>query len=103
MSAQRLSRVVLFGAAGWLFVVALLLLQFWPQVPQTFAGWVVFIALGPPVYVLAEALAGWLFSERHGAAISRARFSPLRVLFGLVVSLVFLAAYWWVLSLMPVG
>jgi hypothetical protein len=103
MSARHLSRLVLVGAVGWLFVAALLLLQVWPRVPQGFAGWMVFIALGPPSYVLAAAFAGWLFSERHGAAISRARFSPLRVLFALFVSLAFLAVYWWVLSLMSVG
>src|SRR5438552_10159229 len=103
MSARRLGRLVLAGAAGWLFVVGIVLLQLWPRVPQSFGGWVLFVALGPPAYLLAEAFAGWLFSERHGMVISRARFSLLRVIFGLLVSLVFLAAYWWVLSLMPVS
>jgi hypothetical protein len=100
MAEQRLSRHVVIGAAvSWLFVGALLLLELWPNVPQSVAGWVLFVAVGPPLYVLGEAFADWAFSARHGAAISGARFSLRRVLVALLVSLVFLAAYWWALSL----
>jgi hypothetical protein len=63
------------------------------------SGWVVFAAIGPPLYVLLEALAGWLFSEQRGASISRAPFSPLRVLVALVGSLAVVGGCWWFLSL----
>jgi hypothetical protein len=97
MTAHRLQRLVLIGAASWLFVGALVLLQFYPNVPSSASGWVVFAAVGPPLYLLVESLATWLFSEHHGAAVSRARFSPLRVLIALVVSLVVVGGCWWAL------
>ena len=96
MTTQRQQRLVLIGAAGWLLVGAVLLLEFRPS---SASAWVVFVAIGPPLYLLLEVLAGWVFSERHGATISRARFSPLRVLVALVVTLGVVAACWWVLWL----
>ena len=96
MTTQRSQRLFLLGLASWLVAGVIVLLQFRPRVPS---GWVVFLAIGPPLYLLLEALAGWLFSEQHGAAISGAPFSPLRVLVALVGSLAVVGACLWFLSL----
>jgi hypothetical protein len=91
----------LAGAALWLFVVAVLILTFWPNLPSTGVGWLAFLAFGPPLYLLAEALGGWLLSERHGRMISRKRFSPLRMLVLLFVLLGGIGIFYWVSSFVP--
>ncbi len=78
-------------AFAWLFVAGLLLLQFWPVIPQSKIQWVLFIALGPPLWVLCEAASEWLFSKRLGYSISLSGFSYRRILFGLIVALVIIA------------
>ena len=55
MTTQRRQRLVLIGAASWLFVGAIVLLRYWRP---TASGWLVFVAIGPPLYLLVEALAG---------------------------------------------
>lgn len=84
----RLLPVVAFV---WLLASGLLLLQFWPVIPQSKTQWVLFIAFGPPLWVLGEAVSEWLFSKRRGYSISPSRFSYRRILFGLVVALVVVA------------
>lgn len=57
LSGIRLGAV----AACWLLIAAVLILEFWPDLPRTHTGWFTFIVVGPPLYVLAEAFGGWLF------------------------------------------
>jgi hypothetical protein len=97
LSGIRLGAV----AACWLLIAAVLILEFWPDLPRTHTGWFTFIVVGPPLYVLAEAFGGWLFSERHGKAISPKPFSVLRVLIALVVVLVSVGMIWWISTLIP--
>lgn len=71
----------------WFFLVGLLALSVWPNLPRSKF---LFIALGPPLYLLGEGFFGWLFSEKHGRAISQSKFSGARILIALVVILAFL-------------
>ena len=43
------------------------------------SGWVFYVVLGLPGYVLGELFFGWLLSSRHGLALSRAKFSVTRI------------------------
>jgi hypothetical protein len=96
MSTQhRWRRSVVFGAVAWLLLAGITVLQLWPDVPKSRAGWILFITIGPPLYVLLEATGSWLFSQKRGMAISRSRFSLLRVFIALLLSLVLLSGVWW--------
>jgi len=68
----------------WLFIAAILAVQFWPSVPQTSKGWIAFIAIGPPLYVLGEAFSEWLWSTRPARALAAHPSSGLRILIGVV-------------------
>lgn len=50
------------GAAIWLLIAGVILLNFWPHMPRSTAQWALFIAFGPPLYVLAEGFFEWVFS-----------------------------------------
>jgi hypothetical protein len=90
----------LVGAAiAWLLVAGLLVLQLWPDLPSDKQGWALFLTLGPPLYIAGEACCGWLFSPSRGWAISRKRFSPLRIALALPVALAWFALVWWFASL----
>jgi hypothetical protein len=70
----------------------------WPWAPKTTLQWIILIALGPPLYILGEEFFGWLFSRKHGFAISPREFSFLRIGVGLVVCLAWLgllSLLWW--------
>lgn len=88
----RWFRLLLVFACGWLFVAALLLVLFWPSIPQTKIQWALFIAFGPPLYFLAEFVAEKIFPAKRGSRIAPEGFSFKRVLVALPVALVFLAA-----------
>lgn len=90
----RAGHVIFWGAVVWLFLAALLALQFWPHLPRSTSGWVVFIAFGPPLYVLAEGAAEWLWSTRTGRAISHHPSSAVRIFLGVIICLVVGAAIW---------
>jgi hypothetical protein len=94
-SGKKFVRLLLPLAALWLFLAGLLLLSIWPEVPRSKMQWVLFIALGPPIYVLGEGLFGWLFSPAHGRAISKKAFSLARIAIALLVALGVFAIGWW--------
>lgn len=48
------------------------------------------VVIGPPVYVLGEAFFGWLLSSDHGRAVSKNRFSILRIVVALAGALLVL-------------
>ncbi|MCI0558558.1 MAG: hypothetical protein MN733_08690 [Nitrososphaera sp.] len=79
----------------WVFLCAFLALQFWPNVPRSKDHWVLLVAFGPPFYLLGESFFGWLFSRKHGQALSDSKFSLTRIVFALVIMLVFLSFTWW--------
>ena len=92
-SRPRLSALLPI-ALVWMIVAGLLVVSFWPALPSTWLQWLLFIAFGPPVYVIGEEFFGWVFSSRRGAAISNRRFSLKRILFGVCVMLVCLPIAW---------
>ncbi len=95
MPAWFTPRALHAGLVLWLLAGALVLLQFWPQVP---AGWqevALILAFGPPAYGLLEGAGSWALSQRHGQAISSRRLSPLRLLVAFLVALTWLAIAWW--------
>lgn len=79
----------------WMAIAGLLALQLWPDLPHSKLGWPLFIVFGPPLYVCGEAVSAWVFSRRHGQAISGRDFSFLRILLALPVMLVVFAVSWW--------
>ena len=87
------------AALIWLLITCLLPLQLWPDVPRTGQQWALFLAFGPPLYVLGEALCSRVFTPAHGRAISRKRFSVARVAVALPVVLAWFALSWWIASL----
>jgi hypothetical protein len=95
VKADSLPRRFIALAIAWLLVAALLAFQLWPDLPKSYLQWILLVLFGPPLYVLGEALFGWLFSPRHGQSISRRPFSPARILVALPVVLAFLALSWW--------
>ena len=92
---RNLPRTLLSLAVLWLVVAGLLLLQFWPAIPHSKVQWFMFVALGPPLYVLGEGLFTWLFSPAHGRAISNRAFSFARIAIALPVVLGAFALSWW--------
>lgn len=93
-------RTLLVVALVWLLVAGLLMLQLWPDLPESTLQWVLFIALGPPVYLLGESFFAWLLSRRHGQFISPHGFSFKRILVELAVLLSFIGFGGWLLSLL---
>lgn len=96
----RVGGVIFWGAVAWLFIAALLALQFWPYLPESKAGWVAFIAFGPPLYILAEAAGEWFWSSRFGHALSRPSRTMQRafVALSLVIGGAFAWGLWWLYS-----
>lgn len=87
------------AAIAWLLVAGLLVLELWPDLPGGKRQWALFLTLGPPLYVAGEAACSWLFSPSRGWAISRKKFSPLRIALALPIALAWLALSWWFASL----
>ena len=84
---------------AWLFILGLLILEFGPDLPKSKSRWLLFIAVGPPLYILGSAFFDWLLSRQHGDAVSPRQFSAARVLIALPIVLL-LVALCWVLSWM---
>ena len=93
------ARVLALGSIAWLVVASLLLLQLLPRLPQSALHWAFFIALGPPLFVALEVLAGWLLSPEHGSRLSSRQFSVIRVLVAIPVALALMALSSWLASI----
>jgi hypothetical protein len=78
-------KVLVWGAIAWLVVCGIVLLQIAPDFPRTTVQWALLLVLGPPIYVLGEALGSWHFSPARGHRISSKRFSVLRLAYALLV------------------
>jgi hypothetical protein len=98
-SPRSWSRWLPAVAVVWLFLVALLAVQAWPDLPHTPGQWLLFVALGPPLYVLGEAFFAWLFSPARGRSTSPKQFSVARIAVALPVVLALFALSWWLSSL----
>jgi hypothetical protein len=85
-------------AVVWLLVFGLMVVTLWPDTPRTVGKWLALLALGPPLYLLAEFFFGWLFSQQHGQAISKRKLSPVRIVVALVVVVLYSLGLFWVLK-----
>lgn len=97
----RWVRLLPVVACLWLLIADFLLLQFWPAIPESKTQWALFIAFGPPLYLLGEFISEKLFSSKRGYGIAPPGFSFTRVFLAFPVALVFLAAVWgtvWLLT-----
>ena len=80
----------------WGLVLVLCVLPFAP-LPHSRLGWLLLVLLGPPAAVLGEEFFGWVFSDRHGYAISHHAFSAARVAVGVAAMLAFSTIIYFVL------
>lgn len=64
MSSSRIA-VVISLVAAWLVIVGLLILQFWPNLPESNLGWFLFIMVGPPLYVVGEEVGASILRRRQ--------------------------------------
>ena len=78
-------RTTLAGAVAWLVLVGLLAAEFWPTIPTTTSGWVLFVLLGPPTWVLVEGVVGGLWASRAGRALSEHPSFAVRIVGGVIV------------------
>jgi hypothetical protein len=101
VGTRRLIRVAPAITIAWVLVAGTLVLQFAPDLPQSGAQWIFVLAFGPPLYVLAEELFGWLLSAKHGRAISRREFSFARIVVALLAVLVAICGVFGVLLWLP--
>lgn len=90
----RTSRIIFLVAIAWLFMAAILALQFWPNLPASASGWAALIAFGPPLYVLAEGAAEWAWSSRSGRSISLHPSSGVRIFLGVFIGLLAAGFIW---------
>jgi hypothetical protein len=88
--------IFLSVASLWALIVGIVLLQTWPNWPKNNLQWWLLIGLGPPFYLVCEAIGSWLFSPAHGRAISKRTFSGVRITVALVAMLCIFALAWWV-------
>lgn len=88
---RSILKTIVIWSVVWCVAVAVIVLQLLPDLPNSTLQWVLFVVLGPLLYLGGEALFDWLFSQRHGRAISSRGFSLLRVGVALPVALVWLA------------
>ena len=101
ITSPSVGRMVLLGIGGWLTLFALVLFEAWPRLPQSWKGWLMFAAIGPPSYIALEILGGRALSEKHSHAISQKHFSWLRILVLVTAVLAIAVACWyfsWLLS-----
>lgn len=71
---QKILALVLFIAFLWVFIAGLLMLMLWPDWPHTPIQWLLFLGLGPPVYVLGEAFLAGCFLGIMDTTCRRAAF-----------------------------
>ena len=78
------ARNILWGIVVWLVFAAVLAGLFYPAVPHTRNGWLLFIAFSPPLYFLSAMLGERIWSSRLGLAVSDLS-STVRICLGVLV------------------
>ena len=99
MLTSLLRRWALPVAAVWVLITVLIALQLWPDLPRSRQQWLLLIGLGPPLYIALEAWGSWVLAPARGWAVSRKRFSLLRLVLLLPLVLFWSVAAWWLASL----
>lgn len=98
--SKRLKLLLALGAA-WILLVAIVVGYSWPDLPKTKLGWGVLMVFGPPAYLVGESFFEWLFSQKHGKAISSKLFSWRRIFVALVLVVIIFGIGFFVSSLLP--
>jgi hypothetical protein len=83
---------LLAGAGVWILLTMLAAFMFWPVVPSSWPGWLLFVILAPPLYILGELAAERFWSSRAARAVSQHPSRFLRIAAGVAFGLVTLAA-----------
>jgi hypothetical protein len=91
-------RNILWGIVVWLVFAAGLAGMFYPLVPHTRTGWLLFIAFSPPLYLLSLLLGQRIWSSRLGLAVADLP-SKARICLGVLVGSAGLIFATWVTSL----
>ena len=78
----RWATSLLWGSVIWLVVVAFILVEFWPMRPRSAVAWVFLVALGPPLYLIAELLGERFWSSEMGRSVSHHPSRGMRILLG---------------------
>lgn len=81
---HSLVRTAVAGAIAWLALAGLLAVQFWPSIPTTTSGWVLFVLLAPPACLLLEGVVDRLWATRAGRAISGHPSFAVRIMGGVL-------------------
>jgi hypothetical protein len=103
MSAtSKVSRTILMGVVVWLLIAGVLVLYLWPHLPRTAVGWVVFVVVGPALYLLGELLFERLMSTRPARALAQHPSSGLRIFVGVLFGVVLLSLAIWLSWLLQV-
>ena len=92
--------MLLCGLGMWALLVALILLEIAPHVPETRLGWVLLAVAGPPLYLAGELISARLFSREVGTRISPKGFSLARVVVATGAMLLLAGAAWWALAVL---
>jgi hypothetical protein len=96
---RKAGRILFWGAIIWASLAAVVIVEIWPRIPQSRAGWVALVAFGPPLYVLLEAAGQAAWGSRVGQRICNHPSSVVRVLLGVTVVVCFFVGMWAVLWL----
>jgi hypothetical protein len=96
---RKAGRILFWGAILWFFLAAVVIVEIWPRIPQSKAGWVALIAFGPPLYVLLDAVGDGFWRSRLGKRISNHPSSAVRVLLGVTLVVCSVVGVWAVLWL----
>jgi hypothetical protein len=84
---------ILLGLGFIVFVYALfILLGIYPYRPKGLAGWLILVGLGIPLTLFLEWISEFVFGKRIGEKISNKPLSGGRIIYGVGVSLLFLAS-----------
>jgi hypothetical protein len=75
---------VLGASLVWLGIAALAAFQFWPHLPRSVAGWVLFVLFAPLLYLLAEAIGEGIGTTRLARFISEHPSKSVRILLGVL-------------------
>ena len=86
---------------GIIIIWAVVIFQFFPNLPSTLFGWVFLLVLGPPLYLLGEWFFEKVFSPERGRKMSDKRFSVKRISFALIIVLPFVFAIFILSYLFP--
>jgi len=79
------ARYILWGMLAWLVAAAVLAGLFYPVVPHSRTGWLLFIGLSPPLYLLSMILANRIWSSHLWNRFSYEISSGLRIGIGVLV------------------